>query len=299
MRQRGFNLIELVAVMVIVAIVVTGLAYFASPIKQSVDVSARADLTDAANTALQRIGRDVRLALPNSVRVDGTQKFIEFLAVRTAARYRADGGGGTGGTNCPSDDPTLTTAGDNDQLSFDLAAGDTCFKTLGKIPDVATVATGTDRLVLNNYGSGFSGQDAYSSTAPLNWVVVSAIDSASEATRDRVSFAATTFQRVLHASPGKRFFIISGAVSYGCDLSAGTVTRYWGYSIQATQPTTFGGASSALIASQVTACAFDYTPNVEPQVGLLTLRLTLSKSTTTGVPEVVTLYHAAHMSNVP
>jgi MSHA biogenesis protein MshO len=296
-RARGFNLIELVISLVVTGIVVSGLAYFVFPVRQAADIATRADLTDIADTAMQRIGRDVRLALPNSVRTTttGGAVFVEFLAVRTAGRYRAEGGGAASGVNCPNDDPSLTPPG-NDQLSFDSVA-DTCFKTIGKLPDAASVAPG-DYLVLNNYGPGFAGQDAYSVGPPANRALITSIDT-SEAARDRVAFAATTFQRTLHDSPGRRFFIISGPVSYVCDPVLGTITRYWGYPIAAAQPTTFGSGSSAVIATKVSACDFDYAPNVAPQIGLLTLRLTLSAPTSSGVAETVSLYHAIHVNNVP
>ena len=296
-RARGFNLIELVISIVVTGIVVAGLAYFVFPVRQAADIAARADLTDIADTALQRIGRDVRLALPNSVRTtaSGGAVFVEFLAVRTAGRYRGEGGGAAGGSNCPNDDPSLTPP-DNDQLSFDSVA-DTCFKTIGKLPDAASVTPG-DYLVLNNYGPGFAGQDAYSAGPPANRALITSIDT-SEAGRDRVAFAATTFQRTLHDSPGRRFFIISGPVSYVCDPVLGTITRYWGYPIAAAQPTTFGAGGSAVIATKVSACDFDYAPNISPQIGLLTLRLTLSAPTSSGVAETVALYDAIHVNNVP
>jgi MSHA biogenesis protein MshO len=298
-RARGFNLIELVIAIVITGIVVAGLAYFVFPVRQAADIATRADLSDIADTALRRIGRDVRLALPNSVRTttSGAAQFVEFLAVRTAGRYRGDGGGAAGGTNCPNDDSSLT-APDNDQLSFDVVA-DTCFKTIGPLPDADTVVPGTDYLVLNNYGPGFTGQDAYSPGPPANRALISAIDYVSEADRARLAFAATTFQRALHDSPGRRFFIISGPVSYVCDPVAGSLTRYWGYPIAAAQPTAFGAGSSAVLATKVSACAFDYASSVAPQIGLLTLRLTLSAPTSSGVAETVTLYHAIHVNNVP
>jgi MSHA biogenesis protein MshO len=300
-RARGVSLIELVLAIVVTGIVLGAVSYFLYPVQQSVDIAVRAELTDVADTTLQRIARDVRLALPNSVRVTSTASasFVEFIEIRTAGRYRADSGQSSSGTDCDNDDPALGQPG-NDQLSFDTVA-DRCFKTIGKLPIAPAVG---DYLVLSNYGPRFDGQNAYAASGTLNRAQIDTVDT-SEATRERIRFTATPFQRALHDSPGKRFYAVTGPVSYACDTVAGTVTRYWGYGFAAPpnpdppQPTTFSSGSLALIASNVSGCVFDYTANIAPQVGLLTLRLTLSKATSGGTPETVSLYHAVHVSNVP
>jgi hypothetical protein len=98
---------------------------------------------------------------------------------------------------------------------------------------------------------------------------------------------------------------MSGPVSYACDTAAGTIRRHWSYGTGpgastpiAAQPTTFSSGSSALIAENVTACAFDYT-NVGPQLGLLTMRITLQRQLSGGAIETVSLYHAVHVNNTP
>jgi len=292
--ERGVTLIELVLTIVIVGIIVAAIAFFINPLRQGTDIALRAELTDIADNALQRMGRDVKLALPNSVRTAtaGSSNFLEFIAVRTAGRYRADGGGPAGGVDCDSDDATFA-APDNDQLSFDLPAGDRCFKTLGKLP--GAVSAGSDQLVLNNYG--FPGQDAYQTGGTLNRVAIATVDTA-EAARDRISFAPTTFMRALHDSPGKRFFVISGPITYECDLAAGRILRHSGYALSAAQPTVFGG-TTALLAEHVIGCEFEYTPSVSAQLGLLTLRLQLRRQLFGGAVETVSLYHAVHVNNAP
>lgn len=290
--ERGVTLIELVLAIVIVGIVVAVVVFFLNPLRQSTDLALRAELTDIADNALQRIGRDVKLALPNSVRKDSTavpgSVFLEFIAVRTAGRYRSDGGGPVIAGNCPTDGSGVP---DSDQLVFDSA--DTCFTTMGKLP--GTVGA-NDQLVLNNYG--FADQNAYQTAPILNRVVISSVDT-SHADRDRVEFGSTTFQRALHDSPGKRFYVISGPVTYWCNMTAGTITRYDGYALQLTQPTAFGAGS--LIAEHVlagTGCSFDYA-NVGPQLGLLTMRITLQRQLSGGATETVSLYHAVHVNNAP
>jgi MSHA biogenesis protein MshO len=291
--ERGVTLIELVVAIVIVGIVVAAVVFFLSPLRQSTDLALRAELTDIANNALQRIGRDVKLALPNSVRIAtvGGSVYLEFIAVRTAGRYRSDGGGPVIAGNCPTDGSGVP---DSDQLVFDAA--DTCFTTMGKLS--GTVVAGSDQLVLNNYG--FADQNAYQTAPILNRVTITSVDT-SHADRDRVEFGSTTFQRALHDSPGKRFYVVSGRVTYHCDMTAETITRHDGYGWPAGQPTGVALGAGSLIAEHVvtgTGCSFDY-GSVGPQLGLLTIRITLQRQLFGGANETVSLYHAVHVNNTP
>jgi MSHA biogenesis protein MshO len=305
-RAAGVTLVELVVAMVLVGIIVAATTYFLYPVLQSTDLATRAELTDNADHALQRIGREARLALPNSIRTDtsGTTIYVEFLPIRTAGRYRGDGGGAGGTADCPDTGAGVPAS---DQLSFD-AVIDTCFKTIGTVVDVGTI-TADDFLVFNNYGPGFDGQNAYATAGTLNRRKLSALPGTTEAMRVRFAFTSgVALDRTLHESPGKRFFVIVGSnatglpqpVTYECNPLAGTLIRRWNYIMveTPTSPPTFAGGTSAAIARNVTACNFDYLANVAPQIGLLTLRLTLSRAVS-NTTETVSLYHAVHVSNVP
>jgi len=295
-RARGFTLIEMVVAIVLTAIIVAATIYFVYPVRQAADLSTRAELTDIADNALQRIGRDVRLALPNSVRTASSLQ-LEFIPIRTAGRYRAE----PSGTGC---DQAADAVG-SDALAFDVADG--CFKSIGTVSNPTTIVAnpasiGTnDSLVLNNYGTGFTGQDAYATAGTLNRAQLSQADEQG-GVRERinfvapVSFASVTFTRTLHDSPGRRFFVVTTPVTYLCDLTFRTLTRYSSYGFSAP----FSSGTPAVIADNVTDCNFDYAPNgVAPQIGLLTLKLTLSKTLSGGETETVTLYHAVHVNNVP
>src|SRR5258708_27370494 len=95
-RLSGFTLLEMIVSIVIVAIIFGATLFFAYPIQQAGDVTTRAELTDMADNALQRIGRDVRLALPNSVRQTATGTppntlyYVPLIPLRTGARYRSE-----------------------------------------------------------------------------------------------------------------------------------------------------------------------------------------------------------------
>ena len=142
-NQRGFTLVEMIMVIVIMGIIGGIVAVFLrSPVEGYVASARRAEMTDIADTALRRINRDLRSALPNSVRVTGTCNgtttcYLEFLPTTGGGRYRASAAGGTG--SCAG------VAGNTkgDALSFTTA--DTCFEVLGLMP---AVAAGSDEVVI-------------------------------------------------------------------------------------------------------------------------------------------------------
>src|SRR5574343_2009528 len=97
-RSTGFTLVEMIVSIVIAGILVSMVAMFGRrQVDAYIDVGNRAQLSDEADTALRRIARDLQSALPNSVRLDVSHNFLEFVPIRDAGRYRADvGAGGTG-----------------------------------------------------------------------------------------------------------------------------------------------------------------------------------------------------------
>jgi MSHA biogenesis protein MshO len=288
---RGVTLIELVVVIVITAILSTMMAYFVVPMLLYSDAKRRAEMTDIADTALRRIGRDLRTALPNSVRVSssGGAFYLELLLLRTGGRYRADTGS-TGGTACPAD-------GSSDPSILLIRSADSCFKTLGTVQNFSNIAIG-DYLVVYNLQPGTTSADAYETGAATggNKAKILALPT-DEGTQARITFESTTFT---YESPDQRFYLIEGPVTYVCDPGAQTLTRYWGYNISAAQATPPVGGSSALVASNVSACAISYDANVVAQSqGLVTLALGLSSKDLKGNTETVNLYYTVHVSNVP
>jgi MSHA biogenesis protein MshO len=281
-QVAGVTLIELVIVIVLVAILSVIAAQLGNPIKGYVDASHRATLADAADTALRRIGRDVHLALPNSVRVDATGKYLEFGLVRTGGRYRTDV------------DPAATAtcgggaAPEEDVLS--IGASDSCVKTIGDVANIGQVAVG-DYFVVFNLAPGTPNADFYTTGANKTSIDVAPTDGAGS---ERITFAPFTFT---HESPGRRFFIVEGPVTYACE--AGVLRRYWNYTIASSQPTSFATGSNAMLVNGVTDCSFTYSSAVTSQgAGLVTMYIKLSGQVGSGT-ESVNLYHAVHVNNVP
>ncbi len=266
--QRGFSLIEMIMVIAITGIIGGIVAVFLrAPIQQYMDVGRRADMTDIADTALRRIERDLRLALPNSVRVTGACNgssacFIEFLPTTGGGRYRA---------------ALAATAPFGDILDFTIA--DSSFDVLGPMPAFSP----GDQVVV--YNLGIPGADAYAGSNRSAYASNSA------------SNVAISAKQYPFASPAARFQVVSTPVTYVCDPVGATLTRYWGYPIQATQPASvpIAGATSALLAKHVSSCSFSYSPNVVAQrSGLVTMNLGITES-----GETVTLYSATHVGNMP
>lgn len=296
--ERGFTLVELIVAITLTGILTAVVAVFLRlPFSAYQDVTRRATLTDIADTALRRISRDIRDALPNSVRVSSPAAGIfhlEFLAVRTSGRYRSQPSGGA--TTCPLGG---WGAGFNDTFEFGAGVTDTCIHTLGATPDFATIVPGSDFFVVSNLGVGVVGGDAYA-TGPAtggNKSLIAAVAAgAGPAPEDTITFAAHSF---LLDSPTARFYVVSGPVTYQCNAATGTLTRHDGYPIAAAQPAPLPAVGSNL-ATGVTGCIVAYAPGITARSGLVTITLTLSQADPqTGQLESVTLMNQVHVNHTP
>jgi len=291
-RLAGVTLIELAITIAIVGIVSVMILQFAMPVRSYIDTSRRAALADAADTALRRVGRDLRLALPNSVRVTTTGTppnevhYLELLLVRTGGRYRSAPDSAVGATTCG------TTAGD----VLDFGAADTCFVTLGNVPNIDQVSDNNDYLVVFNLQPGTDKADAYQSScgSECNKSLITGKTDGSGV--ERLAFNSNTFT---YESPGNRFFVVQGPVTYECDKNAGTLRRYQGYTIVASpQPTPPAGTGN-LLADKVKDCSFAYTSSAAQGSGLVTMFLQLRIQDSQGSEQTASLYHAVHVNNVP
>ena len=86
----GFTLVELVLVIMIGSIMAVALAVFMRPAFESFLASrARAELASSATQALRRMQRDVRAAVPNSIRTPSASCF-ELVPTASGGRLRMD-----------------------------------------------------------------------------------------------------------------------------------------------------------------------------------------------------------------
>lgn len=292
MRARGITLIELVVVIALIGILAAVASLYIAPALEAYFASQRrAALADVADTAMRRMMRDVRLALPNSARTAaaGSNRYLEILLTRTGGRYRALG-----------DDDTPPTTED----LLDFSAPDDAFDAyetaalLTDIPADQRIQAG-DYVVIHNLG--IAGADAYQAGAP-NIAQIAGYSFAAGsgiAGESRITLAAP--QQFALESPGRRFFVVSGPVSYACinpgvagGNGTGELRRWSGYAIQPAPPTAAPGGIDAVLASQVSACEFQYAALPLAARGLVAMRLAITRA-----GETVTLFYEAHVNNVP
>jgi len=273
--QHGFTLVEAVMVIAITGVLAAIVARFiVQPVQLYLATVARSNLVDVADTALRRIGGDLRGALPNSARVTASGLALELIPTTGAARYRTEG---------------------TDRL--EPGALDTSFDLLGP----ALTLGASQQLVFYNLGTGNTGSDAY---AP-NGSAAEQLDSNRRSATNAAGPATTITLDSLSALPFGSFaspyrvFAVNAPVSYRCNLGTGTLTRTTGYGFQASQPDPPSGGTTNVLATGVTACRFSYDAAVVAMsAGLVNLEITLATTTPAGT-ESITLHHEVHVHNVP
>lgn len=288
-RVRGFTLVEMIIVIVITGIIGGMVAVFIRvPVQGYMDATARASLADTADTATRRITRDLRLALPNSVRVSTDGHYLELLLTKSGGRYLSD-----------ADGPGL-----GDALGFDASitrANPNNFTVVGAMPADAQGARqqirAGDFIVVYNLGPGYAPADAYDCTAGCNRATVTGVNG------NVITLASNPFlaQSPSLESPSHRFQVVSTPVTYACDVAKGRLTRHAGYVIQADQPDKVAtaplAATATLLAQSVTACSFSYDAIANVQRGLVSVALSLGvANSNTGT---IRLVQQAQVVNTP
>lgn len=299
----GYTLVELIVVILIIGILSSAAATLILwPVRQYVDSGRREVLVTEAESALRRMARDIRAALPNSVRVTdpatGASFALEFLPV-------LDGGKVNIQVHAACNKLAVTGT----RYEFDLQ---------GVFRDPATRTGPGIRLVYDNLGT--TGNDVYADAG------------AAIGTRTVITPAAMTItfndytcsgcsppdqpcggscdlfpgndhicmlqgHQFTSEPPNQRMYVVKTPVSYLCDTAAGTITRYYNYAIQSSQPTTAAAfaainASSALLVKDVSSCRVVSTASDVRDRGLVTLYLGLTQGDYT-----VKLVHQAMLDN--
>jgi MSHA biogenesis protein MshO len=261
---RGFTLIELVITIAVGSVVVAFMALFiVMPMNAYSTQTQQAALVDAADSALRLIARDLRSALPNSVRVTPNGTVLELLATADGARYQ-DGG--------PLSNPALV---------LDFTTADGAFATTVPFTQL-TLPWSSSSYYLSIYNVGVPGANAYEMTNVITPPLTAITITAGSTPNQNLVTLNPVFQ-FLYGSPGKRVYLVSGPVSYLCDTVAGTLTRYSGYTIASAQPASAAalgaaGAAAALVAGNVGSCQFTLASGTAQRNALATLTLQITQN---------------------
>lgn len=276
-RSAGFTLIELIIVLVLMTIIGATVAVFVKPaIDAYSDTRNRVTQGDMADTALRRMVRDIRLAVPNSLRTPAESCF-ELVPAVSGGRYRM-------GPNAA-----------NDALWVNTTQATTGFDVLSTLSRQPTVG---DSVVINNQ----NGNDVYVGT---NRATITAVSTPS-ASQGKLRLTISSLQ-VSPGYDGGRFQVVSqneNAVFYICEgagLSADSRTGtgvLWRLkrSFNSTYPTSCPAGSGTVLARNLSSCRFVYDPNkgATQQSGFVYLELGITRN-----GETATLSHGAHVLNVP
>ncbi len=280
--QTGFSLFELIIVIVLLGIMAGGAGLLiTTPVDAYNDQVRRQLLVDQAEMVLRQIARDVRRALPNSIRTIavGAGWALEMVNTIDGARYRDETGG--------------VYSANTDILEFSSA--DTEFNFLGQLNFTPPLVLGANqRLVIYNTAPTNIYSDAV--LGPNPGIVTPAGTSLSLSNNGIehhiVMAPAVQFSQ---QSPGQRAFIIDGPISYICNPLSQRITRYHNYAYSIGQPTTApAGSAEGPLVTQLVGCSINYTAGTAQRGGIITLEISLSDS-----GESIRLLHQVHVGNVP
>ena len=248
-----------------------------------------------ADTSIRRIGRDLRTAVPNSVRMVSwsSSPYVEFLPTRVAGMFQ----------NNPVSGVSCAGTSTLDANGFTYA--NSCFNSVAPI---SMVASPSDYIVLGSTQSN--------AVPPYDTTSTGVLRKYTGATGNvqSISYTATVFPSWVPIS--QNFLVIPGdqqAVTYACMLNGATsgtstttpgtdangnglgqLIRYWNYGFNAAQvaPPLATGLNAILV-DHISMCNIVYSTDYQNN-GLVAITLQLTQSN-----ESVMLYDEIHVSNQP
>lgn len=288
--SRGFTLVEMVMVIIITGILAVVLSrVLQGPLQAFTAVERRATLIDVLDTALQRMTREIRLALPYSVRADtpGGLQAVEFLRTLDGGRYRVKGA---------------------NRLKFNQSSG--TFDVFNDLVNSGLIDTGSgssdcidadaDCLVVFNIGQ--PGDTATAASLGISANAYLGASGSYEGNIATISAAGTNSLSFDNSdlgwdfglkSPLQRFHVVDTPVSFIC--SGSEINRYSDYSIEESQPSSPGGNQDLLI-DQVSSCDFQYTNPTLTRFGVLSILIEITEPQSS---ESVSLMQQIQVTNIP
>ncbi|MFQ3171235.1 MAG: MSHA biogenesis protein MshO [Oleispira sp.] len=269
----AFTLVELVMVIVVLAILATGSVKFISQSAQGmVDSAERQVLASTASIAMEKVLRQVRRALPNSVRAfdDGGNSCIEFVPILHSSEYVSV--------------PIASAETNFDAIAFfNAVGGESGYVAVYPISESSVYGTSpaTDRSISTTVASA----------SPAG------IPSANLQT---ITFESPSSYRFPTGSPRKRFYLVSDPISF-CEDTNGRLWRYQNYGFHPDSSSSIptSGADSILIADslQVNSLSFNILQAQLQRNAVIRMSLVIVRSNSS--LESLELSQEVQLRNVP
>ena len=259
--RNGFTLVELIVVIVVLSIVsVLGAQMIVTATDSYARTESRSKLVQTGRQAIERMTRQLRLALPNALRVSPSANCIEFMQVVAGAHYLNAVPDSNNGA--PLTDAVATAP-------FTLGAGSAAHVAIAPLTDIEvyTTAVPAARVGIGTLGG-----------API----------------DTVPLAGN--HRFLRNSINRRLFVLDNPARF-C-VTGGQLRYYSDYGLLSTALTDADpGGGDSLLARDVAAAApgaFTLSAGTEDRNTIVDIRLRFGES-----GESIVLNHKVFVRNVP
>ena len=265
-QKNGFTMIELMIAIVLTLIISSSIYVFIRITSNGYEnTRERNVLVDAAYNSINQMKNDIEMSLPNSIRIttNGNQTFLEMMEVSGGGQYRTQ----------------LTNTGTGDILDFTKA--DTSFDILS----FPQQFNGSEYISIGSYG--MPGLNPYNGDTISSYT-------GSIGVQSNIKIASKLFPIDV---PQHKFYIVNNVISYVCDTNNHTLTKYWGYAPNSTQPNnTSSGvlstASHGLVAKYIQSCQFLYQEGTNTRNAIVDIFLTLQNNN-----NIISLYGDSYVPN--
>lgn len=258
--NKGFTLIELVLVILVLAIVSTGITTFISyGVNIYQDTAGRDKQISDSRFVIERITREVRNALPNSVRVTANGACVEFIPILASSSY--------------VDIPVLPDSASNTVTLVKGSEG-------ANVSDAKLVVYPLS--ITEVYVSGASTSGKVFDITSYGLVT----DNVYDITLDNT----VLFDE---HSPTQRYFIIGDSVAY-CQGGDQTIKRYQGHVLTSAQFSPPAGIGVVMAERQINVAPFSLLSATLQRNAIMQMDFTFRYA-----DENLTLINEVHIANVP